>query len=96
MQTLVYVGTYTEPIPFGTGQGKGKGIHVYDLDSATGALSPRCTMSGVTNPSYLAFDPRFRFAFAVNELEQYEGKATGTVSSFAVDPATGNLTFLSL
>ena len=33
--TLVYVGTYTEPIRFGSGrilQGKGEGIYVYRLD----------------------------------------------------------------
>ena len=40
-QTLVFVGTYTEPILFGTGkilQGKGEGIYVYRLDPASGAL----------------------------------------------------------
>ena len=41
---LVYVGTYTEAIRFGTGQilrGKGKGIHIYRFDPATGALAER-------------------------------------------------------
>ena len=38
---LVYVGTYTDPIKFGTGQifeGKGKGIYLLELDLITGEL----------------------------------------------------------
>ena len=45
-QQLVYVGTYTEKILFGTGQifeGRGEGIHIYQLDPRTGALSSRDT-----------------------------------------------------
>ena len=43
-KTLVYVGTYTEPILFGSGevfQGKGEGIYTFELDEATGALDLR-------------------------------------------------------
>ena len=97
-QTLVFVGTYTEPIRFGTGQileGKGEGIYVYRLDSSSGALELSVVNKGVTNPSYLAFDPTQRFLYAVNELKAYEGKPTGTISAFAVERATGKLTFLN-
>ena len=41
---LVYVGTYSEPILFGTGQvlqGKGKGIYCFRFDPERGALEPR-------------------------------------------------------
>ncbi len=37
----VFVGTYTEPILFGTGkilEGKGEGISVYRLDPVSGAM----------------------------------------------------------
>ena len=40
---LVYVGTYSEPILFGTGQvlqGKGKGIYCFRFDPERGALDP--------------------------------------------------------
>jgi 6-phosphogluconolactonase len=97
-ETLVFVGTYTEPIRFGTGkilEGKGKGIHVYRLNESTGALVPVHTVTGVVNPSYLAFDPSQRFLYAVNELKVYEGRPGGSVSAFAVDPKTGGLTFLN-
>jgi 6-phosphogluconolactonase len=95
---LAYVGTYTEPIRFGTGkilEGKGVGIYAYRLDQTSGALDLVETTPGVANPSYLAFDPGGRFLYAVNELKIYEGRASGTVSAFAVDPASGRLQLLN-
>ena len=97
-EMLVYVGTYTEPIRFGTGkilQGKGEGIYVYRLDRSSGAMELVSKTTGITNPSYLAFDPTRRFLYAVNELKTYEDKPTGTISAFAVDPKTGKLEFLN-
>ena len=97
-EMLVYIGTYTEPIRFGTGkilQGKGEGIYVYRMDQTSGAMKLVGKTSGVTNPSYLAFDSTQRFLYAVNELKTYENQPTGTVSAFAVDPKTGKLEFLN-
>ncbi len=97
-ERLVYVGTYTEPIRFGTGQvleGKGRGIHILRLDMATGALTPCGLAEGVRNPSFLAFHPSRRFLYAVNELKEYEGEPSGAVSAFAIHPETGALTFLN-
>ncbi len=97
-ETLVYVGTYTEPILFGTGRilrGKGEGIYVYRMDQSSGAMEWVSKTTGVTNPSYLAFDPTQRFLYAVNELKTYEGRPTGTISAFAIDPKTGRLEFLN-
>ena len=93
-ELLLYVGTYTELTSFGKGivfQGKGEGIHCYAFESETGALEPRPTAKGVKNPSYLNFHPSGRFLYAVNEQDEFEGKASGAVSSFAVDPETGAL-----
>ena len=95
---LVFVGTYTEPILFGTGkvlQGKGEGIYVYRLDQSSGALEPAAKTTGIANPSYLAIDASQRFLYAVNELKTYESRPTGTVSAFAVDAQTGALRFLN-
>jgi 6-phosphogluconolactonase len=97
-EMLVYVGTYTEPIRFGTVkilQGKGEGIYVYRLDQTSGAMELVGKTTGVTNPSYLAFDSTQRFLYAVNELKTYEDQPTGTISAFAVDPKTGKLEFLN-
>ena len=95
---LVFIGTYTDPILFGTGkilQGKGEGIYVYRLDPSSGSLEFVGKTTGIANPSYLAFDSTQRFLYAVNELKEYEGRPTGTVSAFAVDPTTGALRFLN-
>jgi 6-phosphogluconolactonase len=96
---LVYVGTYSEPILFGTGQvlqGQGKGIHAFRLDRSTGALSPTGITAGVRNASYLAFDPSRRFLFCVNEFKEFEGAASGAVSAFRIDKASGALTFVNM
>jgi 6-phosphogluconolactonase len=97
-ETLVYVGTYTEPIRFGSGkilQGKGEGIYVYRLDETSGALEPVRVVAGIVNPSYLAFDSTQRFLYAVNELKSYQGKPGGSVSAFRVESKRGDLTFLN-
>ena len=85
-EPFVYVGTYSEPILFGTGQvvqGKGKGIYLFRLDAAKGALDPVSVKEGVRNSSYLAFDPGRKFLYCVNEFKEYEGKASGAVSASA-------------
>ncbi|HTX71963.1 MAG TPA: lactonase family protein [Rectinemataceae bacterium] len=91
---LVFVGTYTDRILFGSGhvlQGKGEGIYVYRFDEVRGTLRLVGTNPGITNPSYLAVHPSRRFLYAVNELKEYEGKATGTVSAFALEGDEGGL-----
>jgi 6-phosphogluconolactonase len=95
---FVYVGTYTEPILFGTGQivvGKGQGIHIYRFDEASGSLEPCGLAAGVRNPSYLAFHPNRRYLYAVNEMKEFEGLKSGAISAFALDPASGELTFIN-
>ena len=97
-QQLVYVGTYTEKILFGTGQifeGHGEGIHIYALDPGTGTLSPHDTAREIKNPSYLAFHPTGGFLYAVNELKSYNGEATGTLSAFSIDANTGRLDLIN-
>jgi 6-phosphogluconolactonase len=97
-QRLVFVGTYTEPIRFGTGKiliGKGKGIYTYALDTASGAMTQCGLIEAVPNPSYLALDSSRRFLYVVNELKEYEGAPTGAISAFAVDGSSGKLSFLN-
>jgi 6-phosphogluconolactonase len=98
VETLVYVGTYTEPIRFGSGKvllGNGEGIYIFRMDPESGALQPVGQTTGIVNPSYLAFDAAHRFLYAVNEVKSYQDRPTGTVSAFTVDPTTGELTFLN-
>ena len=95
---LVFIGTYTEPILFGTGKilrGKGEGIYVYELDETTGQLKFLGLNQVGPNPSYLTFHPSRRFMYVVNELKDFEGNPTGAVSAFSIDPVTGKLNLLN-
>jgi 6-phosphogluconolactonase len=91
--TLAYVGTYTS--------GKSKGIHLFRLQlqnedvAQNVVLRPLGLAVETPNPSFLEFDPTRRLVFAVNEVDFFEGKPTGAVSAFAIDPATGKLTLLN-
>jgi len=91
--TLVYVGTYT-------GQ-KSQGIYVFRLQPAGSDASQNASLvspglaAASSNPSFLELDPKRRLLFAVNELSQFESRATGAVSAFAIDSATGALTLIS-
>ncbi|MGO9274405.1 MAG: lactonase family protein [Terriglobia bacterium] len=86
-QYWVYVGTYTGP--------KSKGIYAYHFDASTGRLAPLGPVAESANPSFLAVDPSRRFLYAVNEVADYQGRKSGGVSAFAIDPHTGALTFLN-
>ncbi|MDX2037870.1 MAG: lactonase family protein [Isosphaeraceae bacterium] len=80
----VYIGTYT-------GNGKSRGIYQFDFDPSSGRLTPLGIAAEEKDPSFLAIHPNRKTLYAVSELGDYEGKPTGAVASFAVDPSTGKL-----
>lgn len=84
---IVYLGTYTS--------GTSKGIALYQLDMATGKLTPAGFSPPIADPSFLVIHPNHRFLYAVSEISNYEGKKAGGVAAFAIDPKTGSLTFLN-
>lgn len=86
-EVRVYIGTYTR-----TG---GQGIYLSRLDLATGKLQPPELAAEVTNPSFLAIHPSRPLLYAVGEMGNFEGKNTGAVSAFSMDPVTGKLTLLN-
>jgi 6-phosphogluconolactonase (cycloisomerase 2 family) len=47
------------------------------------------------NAFYFDFDPTGRFLYAVNVIGDYEGAESGSVEAYAIDPATGMLTFIN-
>ncbi len=95
----IYVGTYTGGATSdaeGRRVDRSRGIYLLSIDRFSGRVVSGPVLAGETeNPSFLALHPNGRFLYAVNELKTFEGKATGAVSAFAVDPATGLLTFLN-
>jgi 6-phosphogluconolactonase len=94
----VYVGTYTHPIKFGTGQildSKGQGIYLLELDLQTGNLELKEIFKNIVNPSYLVINDDNTCLYAVNELKEFQGKASGAVSAFRISRQTGDLEFLN-
>src|SRR5881227_2203111 len=81
---LLYVGTYTEG-------GRADGIYLVRFDGRSGALRQVGAVNAGENPSFLAIHPNGRVLYAVNEVEQRDGKPTGAVSAFAI-AADGGLT----
>lgn len=86
-ELLVYVGTYTS--------GKSEGIYLYRLNLSSGELKHVATTKGVKDPSFLALAPNRHYLYAVNEVEEFAGKNSGAISSFAIDQKTGDLRFLN-
>jgi len=84
---FVYFGSYTGA--------KSKGIYVSRLDAATGRLSEPELAAETKNPSFLAVHPNQRSLYAVGEVNDFDGKRTGAVSAFALDPKSGRLTLLN-
>jgi 6-phosphogluconolactonase len=85
---VVYVGTYT-------GEAS-KGIYAFTFDDRSGELTPLGLVAETPSPSFLTASADGKFLFAVNELPTFRGAPGGSVSSFAIDPATGKLTELSV
>jgi 6-phosphogluconolactonase len=83
---LVYIGTFT------TGP-KSQGIYVYKFSTATGNLTPLGLAAKSASPAFLAIHPNHRYLYAVNEIYDYEGKKSGSVSAFSIDRKTGKLAF---
>jgi 6-phosphogluconolactonase len=76
---LIFVGTYTND--------KGstsRGIYAFRWDADAGTLAPLGLAAATVNPSFLTLSPNHRHLYAVNEVDQYRGQKSGSVTSFAV------------
>ena len=94
----VYTGTYTHPIIFGTGQildSKGLGIYLLELDLQFGKLEIKGIFKNIVNPSYLVINNDRTCLYAVNELKEFQGMASGAVSAFQISGHTGDLELLN-
>jgi 6-phosphogluconolactonase len=87
-ERLIYIGTYTGETS--------KGIYAFRFDDSSGGLTPLGLVAETPSPSFLTASANGRFVFAVNELQTFGGAAGGSVTSFAVDPATAKLTEISV
>ncbi len=92
---LAYVGTYSSPQGPEGSKGNGQGIYVFEMDPSSGRLDPREVIPDASNPSWLAFDPSRTHLYAGEEIFNYQGGRSGSVSAFAIDRSSGHLTLLN-
>jgi 6-phosphogluconolactonase len=83
---FLYIGTYTGP--------KSKGIYVYRFDPASGHVAPVGLAAETPSPSFLAAHPNGRYLYAVNEVNNFEGRREGSVAAFSID-ASGKLSLIN-
>lgn len=98
---MAYVGTFSSPLgdvlptQVDLPPGNGRGIHVFQADRNTGALTEAGIHEMGTSPSCLVVNESGTRLYSSNETDRFEGKKEGTISSFSIDPATGQLTLLN-
>ena len=61
---LIYVGTYTDK--------DSKGIYAYRFDPVTGESDAVGLVAETANPSFLAVDPKHKYLYAVNEIDNFQ------------------------
>jgi 6-phosphogluconolactonase len=85
---LAYVGTYTT-------KQSSKGIYAYRFDVATGQLTSIGLAAESTDPSFVAVHPSGKYLYAVDEVGDFNGAKSGSVSAFAIDGKSGALKLLN-
>ena len=84
---LAYVGAYTP---------NGQGIYLFGFDLATGTLTQIKVAAAIPSPSWIAIHPNGKYLYAVNEISNFNGGTSGSVSAFLIDPANADLTLLNV
>jgi len=104
---MAYVGTYSSPTPYipdlpgwPPGQvalppGNGKGIHLFLVDRATGALTACGVHEQTTSPTCVTINAAGTRLYSANATDLMGAGSSGSVSAFAIDRATGQLTLLN-
>src|ERR1700692_2659589 len=82
-RALIFAGTYTKD--------KGstsRGIYAFRWDADAGTLAPLGLAAPSVNPNFLTLSPNRGHLYAVNDVDQYRGQKSGSVTSFAVEGGT--------
>src|SRR4029077_12885729 len=90
-----YIGTYTPEPGSSQTQNHGEGIYLVNLDTTTGALSNPRLVAKTRSPSWIALSPDGKTLYAGNEVSDFNGSKSGSVTAFVVNKDSGNLTLLN-
>ena len=98
---VAYVGTFSSPLrdmlptQVDLPPGNGRGIHIFQVDRATGAMTPAGIHEMGTSPSCLALNATGTCLYSANETDRVGQNKEGTVSAFAINRADGKLALLN-
>src|SRR5215831_10367361 len=98
---IAYVGTFSSPLrdmlptQVDLPPGNGRGIHLFQVNRATGAMTPAGIHEMGTSPSCLALDASGSRLYSANETDRVGENKEGTVSAFAINRADGKLKLLN-
>ena len=98
---IAYVGTFSSPLrdvlptQVDLPPGNGRGIHIFQVDRATGTMTPIGILEMGTSPSCLALNAAGTRLYSANETDRVGDDKQGTVSAFAIHRADGKLELLN-
>jgi 6-phosphogluconolactonase len=92
---LACAGTYSSPQGPEGSPGRGQGIYVFAMNPANGELTQREIIANDANPACLALAPSGAHLYSANEVSNFAGESSGSVSAYAVDRASQHLTLLN-
>jgi len=98
---MAYVGTFSSPLrdvlptQVDLPPGNGRGIHLFQVDRATGAMTPAGVHELGTSPNCLTLNAAGTRLYSTNETDHVGEGNEGTVSAFAINRADGQLTLLN-
>ncbi|MDB5389928.1 MAG: pgl 1, partial [Planctomycetaceae bacterium] len=98
---MAYVGTFSSPLrdvlptQVDLPPGNGRGIHLFQVNRATGAMTPAGIHELGTSPSCLVLNTAETRLYSANETDRVGETKEGTVSSFAINRADGKLELLN-
>src|SRR5882672_9782102 len=98
---MAYVGTFSSPLrdvlptQVDLPPGNGRGIHLFQVNRATGAMTPAGIHEMGTSPSCLALNTSGSRLYSANETDRVGEHKHGTVSAFAINQADGKLELLN-
>jgi 6-phosphogluconolactonase len=98
---LAYVGTFSSPLKdtlptqVDLPPGNGRGIHLFQVNRATGAMTPAGVHEMGTSPSSLAINPAGTRLYSANETDRVGDDKQGTISAFSIHRPDGKLQLLN-
>jgi 6-phosphogluconolactonase (cycloisomerase 2 family) len=98
---MAYVGTFSSPLQdvlptqVDLPPGNGRGIHLFQVNRATGAMTPAGEHRMGTSPSCLAVNGAGTRLYSANETDRVNDSGEGSVSAFTINPGDGQLKLLN-